>query len=173
MNVSFFVQSDGDKGISQTLIQMRDAILASDKTRVIKTKARELITGIAPNDEVGQVTAVFTWVRDNIPYVRDIYGVEEITQPDRLLESFMSKKNDYSSDCDDKAMLVSALLRSIGFRTRVEALAINQPTGYDHARAAVFMQSKGVWWPLETTKPGISAGVGLQSQRPILGLEVV
>lgn len=173
MNITKVWQSDGEKGIKQTLERMREFVISSDADRVIKQKAREIISGIRPNDEIAQIQAIFDWTRRNMEYVRDIYGVEELTRPDKIVYSIMKGLNQHSSDCDDFAMVLSALLRAVGFRTRLEALAVNGPDGYDHARAAVYVKSLDKWWPLEGTKPNVAPGFGLKSQRPILGLEAV
>jgi transglutaminase-like putative cysteine protease len=173
MNITKIWQSDGEEGIKQTLKHMRELVIATDANRVIKQKAREIISGIRPNDEMGQIAAIFNWVRSHMEYVRDIYGVEELTAPDKIVTSMLSGTNEYSSDCDDYAMLLSALLRAVGFRTRLEALAVGQPEGYDHARAAVFVKTLNKWIPLEGTKPNVAPGFGLKSQKPILALEAV
>jgi len=165
-------QAGGDAGIIQTLKAMRQLIIASDATREIKTTAKKIIAGISPGNETAQVDAIFDWVQQNLKYVRDIYDVEELTQPDRIAYNINNQLDSHSSDCDDFAMLLCALLRSVGFKTRVEALAIQSVEGYDHARAAVYIEHLNGWWPLEATRPGMKPGVGLDSKKEILGLEV-
>jgi len=173
MNITKVWQEEGEEGVKQTLERMRQFIIESDENRIIKQKAREIVDGIPPNDELRQIQAIFDWVRANLKYVRDIYGVEEVTRPDKIVHSIANNLNEHSSDCDDFAVLLSALLRAIGFRTRLEALAVNQDIGYDHARAAVFVQSLDRWLPLEGTKPNVVPGFGLKSRRPIWALEAL
>ena len=173
MNITKVWQSSGEAGIKQTLQRMRELVIQSDENRDIKQKAREIISGIPPNNQEAQVQAIFSWVRKNLEYVRDIYGVEELTRPDKIVHSVLNGLNIHSSDCDDFAMLLSSLLRAVGFRTRLEALAVNQPEGYDHARAAVYMDKLNKWWPLEGTKPNVAPGYGLSSKKPILALEAI
>ena len=172
MNITKVWQSDGEAGIKQTLRRMQELVISSDANRVIKQKAREIILKLSPTDELGQIQAIFRWVQQNLMYVRDIYGVEEITSPDKIVHSVINGLNQHSSDCDDFAILLSALLRAVGFRTRIEALAINQADGYDHARAAVFVKTLNKWWPLEGTKSAVEAGYGLPSKMTILAMEV-
>lgn len=172
MNVEKVWQMRGRAGTEQTLMRMRDQILASDASRAVKAKAREVTAHLQPNDELGQIGAVYAWIKDNVRYVRDTYGVEELTRPDRIVLNLEAREETHSSDCDDMAMLGSAMLRSLGFQTRVEALAVNQDRGYDHARVAVFSRTLDRWLPLELTKPGAPVGFGLPSKLPILAVEV-
>jgi len=165
-------QAEGTAGIVQTLKAMRSLIIASDSTREVKTQAKAIIAPFKPDDEAGQVNAIFDWVELNMLYVRDIYDVEELTRPDRVVCNINNHLDTHSSDCDDFAMLLCALLRSVGFKTRVEALAIQSDKGYDHARAAVYMGSLNCWWPLEATRPGMRPGTGMESKLEILGLEI-
>ena len=172
MEINKVFQSEGVEGIKQTLRAMRTMILLTDQNRIIKEQAIRIIADVAPNDELGQITTIFSWVQKNMKYVRDIYGVEELTRPDRVVYNILNGEVSHSCDCDDYAMLLSALLRSIGFSTRVEALAVQSTEGYDHARAAVFSKVKNTWLPLEGTRPGVQPGYGLPSRLPILAVEI-
>lgn len=172
MDINKLFQHQGVPGIKQTLKAMRTLILLTDQNRIIKTKAKEIVADISPNDELGQINAIFSWVQKNMKYVRDIYGVEELTRPDRVVYNILNGEVSHSSDCDDYAMLLSALLRSIGFSTRVEAVAVQTTEGYDHARAAVFSRVKNEWLVLEGTRPGVQPGFRLPSKLEILAVEV-
>lgn len=75
--------------------------------------------------------------------MRDIYTVETLQMPARTLESRYG-------DCDDKAMLLAALLASIGHQVRFIAVAF-QPGQFVH----VWLQDwvGGAWLDLEPTEP--------------------
>ena len=173
MAIKKIFQRDGDAGIKQTLENMSALVTATDENRTIKEKARQIISDLNPDDELGQIRAIFAWVQSNLKYVRDIYGVEELTRPDRVVYNIDNGKDTHSSNCADFAKLLSALLRSVGFRTRVEAIAFYTPDGYDHARCAVYSQTLNEWLPLEGTRPGVEIGFGLESKKTILGLEIL
>jgi transglutaminase-like putative cysteine protease len=147
---------------------MKEMVQKTDKDRIVKETASALIAKIQPQNLLMQVKVITGWVRRNLHYVRDIYGVEELTNPVSVLYNIRAKKNSHSSDCDDYAMLLAALFRSVGFPTRLEALAVNN-TQYDHARVSVLIGD--TWYPVEGTK-NTEVGYGLQSRLPIMAVEI-
>ena len=165
-------QSSGEKGIKEVLIKMKDLIISSDNSRVVKQKAISIIKNVRPDDEYSQIDRIFQWVKDNVKYVRDISGVEELTAPQQILISLNKGIIDFSSDCDDMAMLLSALLRSVGFKTRLEIVALKSDKEYDHARVSVFYNKRKMWLPLEATFKFSRIGDGFASKRNILTLEI-
>lgn len=60
------------------------------------------------------------WVRDNIAYVYDPPDVEWLQTPPQTLEVGCG-------DCDDKAILLSAMLESVGFQTQFLAVGGSGP----------------------------------------------
>lgn len=110
----------------------------------IRAFAEDLIRGVPEKDAVGEVRAVFEWVRDNIRYTQDIRDVETIKSPDAVIYSGMG-------DCDDKALLVSTLLETIGFPTRFVAVALNEPGVFEHVYTEVKLGT--VWITLDSIMP--------------------
>lgn len=109
----------------------------------IREQALELIRGLRPKDWRGEVHALFEYVRDSIRYVRDIHNVETVHTPQQVIASGQG-------DCDDKAILLAALLESIGHPARFVALGF-RPYAYSH----VIVQTKlGTRWiSLDPTEP--------------------
>lgn len=80
-----------------------------------------------PKDYEGEARILHAFVRDHMRYVRDVEGVETLQTPVQSLYVM-------SGDCDDKAMLLNALLGSIGFETRFCAIGVrDQP--FSHVMA--------------------------------------
>lgn len=105
---------------------------------------------------MAEARAVHGWVRDNVRYVRDIAGVETLHTAPRLLV-------DRAGDCDDKSILIAALLASIGHRVRFVAVGFG-PRGYSHVYPEAFIA--GQWWPMEATEPwGFGKGPGRKPAR--------
>lgn len=94
-------------------------------------------------DYRGEAEKLHKFVRDRIRYVRDIRGVETLHTPELLLKL-------QTGDCDDKAILLSALLESIGHSTRFKAIGFLQGL-FSHVLLEVFID--GEWVPAETTEP--------------------
>jgi transglutaminase-like putative cysteine protease len=159
----------GNASIANTLRYMKKLVIDSDNDRVVKETAKNIIKSVDPRDHKRQVDVIVGWVRKNFRYVRDIYGVEELTSPQNILHAMEKGRNDYSSDCDDFAVLIAALLRSVGFRTRLEAVGVGSQY-YNHARLSVAVD--GAWLGIEGTKT-TPVGYAQPSDIPIMSVEVL
>jgi transglutaminase-like putative cysteine protease len=109
----------------------------------IVTLARQLIEG-APGRANQKNYADFirilqNFVRDKIRYVQDIKNIETIQTPTRTLEI-------RTGDCDDKSLLLAALLESIGIPARFLALGYN---GENYSHVIVEARLGQRWLPLE------------------------
>ena len=69
-------------------------------------------------DWQGEVTAIFAYVHDNIRYTRDVAGLDTYQRSVRTLEMKIG-------DCDDMAILLSALLGAIGYPIRLKVVSIS------------------------------------------------
>jgi transglutaminase-like putative cysteine protease len=126
---------------------MRALVLRSKKSVRIRETAARLVNGYQQKDWLSEIKKLHAFVRDEIRYVRDIRGVETLHIPERVLDQ-------QHGDCDDKSVLLAALLESIGHPTRFVAVGF-VPGRYSH----VFVESKigEKWVPLETTE---NVGIG-------------
>jgi hypothetical protein len=154
--------SSGSNGVLDTLKRMASFVHASDAHREIKAHASRLIHNAPQGDLLRQASTIFYWVRDNVRYIRDISGVEEITSPWTILNNVLSGRTDHSADCDDHAILLSSLLRSVGFPTRFTAIASGKHgKTLDHVRVDVLLNK--YWYPLEATIKNSVFGLGVSS----------
>lgn len=110
---------------------------------VVRAHAVQLVQGLRQKDYLAEARSVHAWVRDAIRYTRDIAGVETLHTADRIL-------TDRAGDCDDKSILIGALLHSIGHPIRLVAVGFG-PRGYSHVYPETFIG--GRWWPMEATEP--------------------
>lgn len=77
---------------------------------IIET-AQSLI-GLTPqHNPRTEVETLFKFARDEVRYMRDVHGVETLTEPVYVLQRL-------SGDCDDKATLLGALLEAVGYPVR-------------------------------------------------------
>ena len=141
----------GRAGALQTLDLM--AKLARDGSRSMRVRqlAVELTThgfregtGLAQKDFAGEAARLLEFVRDEIRYVRDIAHVETVHDADRILQLG-------AGDCDDKAILLAALLGSIGFEHVRFVAAAWAPDRFSHVWTQAFIN--GRWVDLEPTEP--------------------
>ncbi len=140
----------GASGTKRTLEIMRGMIRKAKKDFAIREVALDIIGNVVQKDWPGEARAIQQWVKRNIRYARDINGIETLHSPQKILEIGQG-------DCDDQAMLVSALLESVGFTTRLHAIGFS-PNKFAH----VFTDAKiptsfsgsggGNWVSVETTE---------------------
>jgi transglutaminase-like putative cysteine protease len=146
MKIIRIPKQKGLAGIWQTMYVMRDLVRKSIEDRIVKETAVKIIRDIPPQDNFSQIKALFDYVRDNVKYVKDIYGIEEIQTPSRMIKNIEQKKA--FGDCDDMALLLASLLYNVGFKTRFVVIATT-PKRYNHIRTEVYYND--YWLPLEAT----------------------
>lgn len=134
---------EGKAGTVATLKIMRSITKTGKTTLPVLTLARSLIAHLPQKDWFNEAKVLHRFVRDEIRYVKDVAGVETVQTPDVTL----SLK---SGDCDDKSVLLAALLESIGHPTRFVAIGF-KPDDFVH----VFVETRigTSWIALETTEP--------------------
>lgn len=129
----------------QTLKVMSALVKAGKKDPTIRAKAVALTQHLKQKDRIGEVKALWSFVKNNIRYVRDIRDVETVHTPQQVLRQ-------EAGDCDDKALLLCALLESIGHPSAFWAIGTKKPGQFSHVLALTRLGPKG-WFPLETTEP--------------------
>lgn len=108
----------------------------------IRSQALQLTKGLRQKDQAAEIDAINRFVRDQIRYVGDILGVETLHTPAAVLIT-------RAGDCDDKAILNAALLKSLGYSCRF--IALDQGSGFCHVWTQVLL--RGNWIDLEPTEP--------------------
>lgn len=133
----------GEAGAKQTLGEMTKLALEGSQSLPVRTLAMELTRGLPQKDYRREACTLLRYCRDRIRYVRDIYSVEVLQTPDITVQVG-------GGDCDDKSILLAALLASIGHRARFIAIAF-LPGQYSHVWVQAFID--GEWLDLEPTEP--------------------
>jgi transglutaminase-like putative cysteine protease len=137
----------GPAGVSATLKAMVRLAREYKKDAGVREVAASLVRQLPQYDTAGEIRALHAFVRDAIRYTSDIAGVETLHTPKATLEMGVG-------DCDDKALLLSALLESIGKKTRFVAIGMN---GRPLSHVLVEVRCGKGWMPLETIRP-VEAG---------------
>ena len=126
----------------------------------VRALAQDLVRDAAPNDELEEVRRLWRYVRDAVRYVKDVRSVDTLQTPRRTLDVLQG-------DCDDKALLLAALLESIGYATRFAVSATNPRGTYNHVYVEAFIPRVGAWTPLESSVPGFPFGRAVHSYEPL------
>lgn len=98
--------------------------------------------GLPQKDFTGEARRLFEFVRDRIRYVKDIDGVETLHPAEWVLQIG-------AGDCDDKALLLAAMLLAIGHTPRFVAVAFD-PDQFSHVWVQDYLN--GRWVDLEATE---------------------
>ncbi|MCZ7638309.1 MAG: hypothetical protein M5U12_21070 [Verrucomicrobia bacterium] len=112
----------------------------------VRQKAIQIFrrSGAPAKNRWAEVCALFHWVRNNIRYTRDIFRVELLHTPRRMLEL-------RAGDCDDMTILLGAMLLSTGHPVRLALAGFrpHRPHVYTHIYPEVNVGGK--WIALDAT----------------------
>jgi transglutaminase-like putative cysteine protease len=131
---------------------MKVIIREAKKLDPIRREAIALTAHLQGKDWRGEIFALFDFVQNEIRYQRDITGVETLTAPLQTLSQ-------RAGDCDDKVMLLAAMLEAIGHPTRIFAMGFKRgvlshvilETKFRHRPLCVGGDPD--WLPLDPTEP--------------------
>lgn len=133
----------GAAGIAATLKIMVKLARQFKKDVGVRELAGNLVRDLPQYDNRAAVRALHAFVRDCVRYTGDIAGVETLQTPKATLELGVG-------DCDDKSLLLAALLQAINLPARFVAIAMNDGP-YSHVLVETRRGSR--WVPLETIRP--------------------
>jgi hypothetical protein len=101
---------------------------------------------VPPKDRLGEICALFDWVRRNIRYTRDIFQVETLHTARRMLEL-------RAGDCDDMAILLGSMLKSTGHPVRLCLVGFRPDLPHLYSHIYPEVQCRGRWIALDATMP--------------------
>lgn len=133
----------GMAGVHTTLRTMRQLVNAGKIDLALRQATLGLIFTLPPKNENSEITAIFNFVRDQIRYVRDIVGIETISTPIKVLQQ-------RAGDCDDKTVLLAAMLETIGYPTRFVVAGYHTAGEVEHVYLQVWTQAG--WIDLDATE---------------------
>lgn len=143
--VSYESLPGGFRGTDETVKRMQQAAMGRYGARSpkIRALARNIIVaaGVPEKDYQGEALALGNWVKNNIRYMKDVYGQETLSYPE---ETAFNMK---AGDCDDKSTLLASLLGAVGIPSRFKVIGVT-PYKYSH----VYLQTrpKDKWITMDT-----------------------
>lgn len=111
----------------------------------LRNLAALIVQPLDAKDWMGEISALFDYVRNNVRYFQDINGVETLQTP--LATLHMGH-----GDCDDMCILLSALLETAGFQTQFVAIGF-EAGAFDHVYIEVMEPDTLEMIPLDPTEP--------------------
>lgn len=117
----------GEPGTAQTISAMRELIDDATTDPEFVRFAVDMVRGVPAYHDIGEVQAVYEWVKRNIRFTKDPILKEKLYPPRELLKI-------RAGDCDDISMLIAALLFALGYPARLVTIAAdpNQPSEFSH-----------------------------------------
>lgn len=80
---------------------------------------------VAPRDWLGEVNAICDYVKHNVRYTLDTFGIDTYRTPDRTLELAIG-------DCDDMAALTGAALQAVGYPVWIKVVQTRGQDDFHH-----------------------------------------
>lgn len=138
----------GPRGTLATAAIIARMIREGAKDFVVRQHAIRVFreTAAPAKDRMAEINALFRWVQKNIRYTRDIFRVELLHTPRRMLEL-------RAGDCDDMTILLGSMLLSTGHPVRLALTGFraSRPHVYTHIYPEV--QVHGRWVACDATMP--------------------
>lgn len=135
----------GELGTDRTVDQIKTFIQASLRSTKVRLLALTILrtSGVSARDGLAVAQLLTDWVRRHIRFVPDPRGVETVQSPEITLKL-------QAGDCDDHVGLVSALLESVGIKTRMKVIGVDRDS-FEH----IFVEALvgGQWRPFDSTLP--------------------
>jgi transglutaminase-like putative cysteine protease len=136
----------GTTGTLRTAKIIAKLVQDGAKDFYVRQKAIEVFRtyDVKAKNRMGEVNALFDFVKRNIRYTRDIFRVELLHSARRMLEL-------RAGDCDDMTILLGAMLLSTGHPVRLVLAGFrpNRPHAYSHIYPEVNV--RGRWMAVDAT----------------------
>jgi transglutaminase-like putative cysteine protease len=156
--VNFFGDSDKVlklpfRGAPMTVAVMKQAALRSQNHYPVRLLAEEICRHLGGKDYASEALAIYFFVLSHTRYMRDPRCVELIRAPHVLVRELMAGKTP-STDCDDQACLIAALLLATGCEARFATVAFRKimfqgKPQYSHVFAQAKEPRTGTWLTLD------------------------
>jgi hypothetical protein len=145
----------GGAGTAQTIKLMRKLVDQAVGDASFVRHAIDIVRHVPAYHDLGEASTVYDWVTHNIRYTKDPVTKEKLYPPAELLRI-------RAGDCDDIAMLMSALMIALGYPARVVTIGANaeNPEEFTHVYAeAEVPPGSGNWVSMDAARPGATFGV--------------
>lgn len=152
MRLELYPNLTGMAGTERTIVNMRRLVESGKQDPKVVLQAHKIVRKIDRNNWYGMADAIFRFVHDKIAYIRDPIGVEFVKSPAITLET-------KTGDCDDQAVLFSALAESVGIKSRFKTVKADPryPAEFSHVYSQVQIPKKG-WVTGDTIVPRAKFG---------------
>ena len=135
-------------GYQHTLDEMRRLVDTGRRSPSVVARARDLTRQVPDRNTAQEVRAIHAFVRDNVRYTNDPWGVETLTDPTDMLRE-VDLAGRASEDCDAHVVLEASLLEAIGTPTRFNVASMDATRPGDPSHVWLEARVGGEWVPLD------------------------
>lgn len=136
---------NGVRGTRETIKEMARLVNAGKKKYKIICIATDIVRNVPERDKVGEVRAIFNWVKNNIRFTEDVYDVETISDPLYTISRG-------AGDCDDLSILMNSLCAAIGFDTKFKTIKANKKNPNQFSHVYSLIKVNGKWIPADPSQ---------------------
>lgn len=133
----------GVAGTRATLEAMLRVVHDARASQTVLDAVAQLVRFLPQHDQLAEAQAIFNFVQNHIRYTRDPLTVEMLQTPEQLLERGVG-------DCDDKAILLMAMLHAVGIPAMF-VVGGRAPNMFEHVWVAAYLN--GQWISMDATEP--------------------
>lgn len=102
----------GQRGNLQTVQAMTDFVYRDVRNPWVVALARSIVSNVAPHDEYGEATAIFSWVQRNLRYVKHPLDAQWVQDTERTVSQYGQ------GDCTSLSVALATLLGGVGILTQ-------------------------------------------------------
>lgn len=154
---TFPIDSASHEHVEGVAYEMLEAAITDERVEAL---AEHILSknGLDFTPNMDAAVALHAYVNDTMPTMPDPPSKEHMTDPGTIAAQILGGEGMPTHfDCDDKAMLLSALARSVGFQSTICFMDVDGDGTVDHAMSLIDVLGHGVMFA-ETTIPGKSLG---------------
>ena len=141
----------GDSATHITLGVMRQMLDQAAQSYTVRQNAEAITRGLPSYDDGGVIHRLYNFVHRRVRYRHDPQGVELVKTPEALLRE-INAYGTTGGDCDDSAVLLGALLESLGYPVRF--VAISERIGDPLHHVLLQVKVERSWIALDPILPG-------------------
>jgi len=124
----------------QALKKLAQLIEKGQEHPRVRAMALRIVRDCAGRDDMCELTAIYNWVKENIPYRADPKTIDFFVAADRML--LMHEKGAPGEDCDGHTVLNASLAGSLGFTAGARAYGAGRTGAYTHVYAVALVPKK-------------------------------
>ena|SRR5690606_13405015 len=115
-----------------------------ERSTMVRSMKDHVIRSLQPKDYLGEIIAIRNFAAEKIRYSNDALGVEQVQDPQRMVEQIVSHGNAVG-DCDDVATFIGALCRQLGRECEFVVVGFGAPGSYSHVFTRVKEPKSNRW----------------------------